>query len=111
MMQDAGNNIKSTGAIRQNVRVDGFSMVELTAALGIFLVLLTIGVPSFSALIRKNNTTTIANDFFAAMNLARSEAIHRGVRVDLVPAGDGSDWTKGWLVFIDRNNNQKPDTG
>lgn len=74
-------------------------------------VLLTIGVPSFSTLIRHQKITTTVNDFFAAVNLTRSEAIQRGVRVDLVPAGDGTDWTKGWIVLIDHNRNQRADAG
>src|SRR5690606_17346801 len=43
------------------------------------------------------------------INLARSEAIKRGARVDLVPAGDGGDWTEGWVVFVDTDDDQRPD--
>ncbi|MDB5761355.1 MAG: pilus assembly protein FimT [Herminiimonas sp.] len=86
-------------------------MVELMAILAIASVLLAIGVPSFRSLIQNQRMTTTVNDFFAAVNLARSEAIQRGARVDLVPAGDGTDWTRGWVVLIDRNGNQKADAG
>lgn len=54
--------------------------------------------------------TVASNDFFAAINLARAEAIHRGNRVDLVPA-DGKDWASGWMVFLDMNGNQRVDGG
>lgn len=79
--------------------------------LAIVAVLLTVGVPSFRNMIHNQKITTAANDLFAAVNLARSEAIGRGVRVDLVPSGDGSDWSEGWVVFIDADADQKPGPG
>jgi type IV fimbrial biogenesis protein FimT len=85
-------------------------MVELMTVLAIAIVLLAVGIPSFSALIKAQKITTTTNDLFAATNLARSEAIQRGVRVDLIPA-DGNDWASGWIVLIDENTNQKADTG
>jgi len=80
-------------------------MVTLTVA----AILLGAGVPSFLQLIQGQRITAAANDFFAALRLARSEAIKRGTRVDLVPAEGGADWSKGWVVFIDENGNQEPD--
>jgi type IV fimbrial biogenesis protein FimT len=88
----------------------GFTVVELLVVLAISMILLMIGVPSFDALIKNQKVTTVANDFFMAINLTRTEAIRRGARVDLVPS-DGGDWTNGWTIFVDRNNNQFPDPG
>lgn len=88
----------------------GFSLIELAVVLAVAGILLMLGVPSFAALINHQKMTTTVNDFFAAINLARSEAIQRGGRVDLVPL-DAADWSKGWIVFVDRNNNQRPDPG
>jgi type IV fimbrial biogenesis protein FimT len=85
-------------------------MVELMTVLAIAIVLLAIGVPSFKSLIQAQKVTTAANNLFAAVRLTRSEAIQRGMRVDLVPA-DGTDWGSGWIVLIDRNGNQKADDG
>jgi type IV fimbrial biogenesis protein FimT len=97
--------------VLQNEECSGFSLIELLAVLSIAAILLAIGVPIFSSLIQSQQLTTTANELFAAINLARSEAIERGTRVDLVPAGNGTDWKSGWVVFIDQNNNQKPDPG
>jgi type IV fimbrial biogenesis protein FimT len=85
-------------------------MVELMTVLAIAMILLAVGVPSFNSLIQAQRMTTTVNNFFAAVNLTRSEAIHRGIRVDLVPA-DGIDWANGWIVLIDQNGNQKADPG
>ncbi len=85
-------------------------MTELMTVLAIVAILTTLAVPNFRMLIQKQRIATTAGDFFAAINLTRSEAIQRGGRVDLVPA-EGSDWSKGWVVFVDKNGNQKPDSG
>jgi type IV fimbrial biogenesis protein FimT len=89
----------------------GFSVVELMAIVMIVGILLAIGIPSFQSLIHRQRLTTTANALFMAANLTRSEAIHRGLRVDLVPAGNGTSWNDGWVVFIDRNGNQRPEQG
>jgi len=93
------------------LRFKGFSLVELMAVLMISSILLTIGVPSFRTLIQKQRITAATNEFFAAIHLARSEAVQRGRRVDFVPTEPDGDWAKGWVIFVDSNNNQKPEPG
>lgn len=87
----------------------GFSIVELMVILLIAGILMAIGIPSYQAMIQNHRLITATNALFMAVNLTRSEAIHRGVRVDMVPAGDGTKWTNGWVIFVDENNNQRPD--
>jgi type IV fimbrial biogenesis protein FimT len=89
----------------------GFSAIELMIVLAIAVILLTAAVPGFRSMIQSQRMTTATNDLLAAINLTRSEAIKRGARVHLMPAGGGADWTKGWVVFIDKNKNKKPDAG
>lgn len=89
---------------------DGVTLIELLVILSISAVLLGIAIPAFSGLIQSQRLTTSANALFMAVNLARSEAIHRGRRVDLVPL-DARQWSSGWLVFVDENSNQRPDKG
>lgn len=79
------------------------------SVLAIVVVLLGVGVPMLRSMMQSQKITATVNDFFASMNLARSEAIRRGTRVDLVPADDTADWARGWTVFIDENGNQRPD--
>ncbi|MGZ3158013.1 MAG: GspH/FimT family pseudopilin [Burkholderiaceae bacterium] len=94
----------------QSIRFTGFTLHELMVVLSIATIVLMIGVPSFGAVIRNQKITTASNDFFMAINLTRSEAIRRGTRVDLIPSA-GKDWASGWIVFVDRNNNQIVDAG
>jgi type IV fimbrial biogenesis protein FimT len=111
MRQAAGRNLSTCAAVFSQQAARGYSAVELMVVLAIASVLLAIGVPGFSSLIRHQKITTTVNDFFAAITLTRSEAIQRGVRVDLVPAGNGTEWTEGWIVLVDSNHNQRADAG
>lgn len=108
----AGNDLplrKSWYGAHNECRMGGFSVVELMVILLIAGILLAIGIPSYQAMTKNHRLITTATALFMAVNLTRSEAIHRGVRVDLVPAGDGSKWTNGWVIFIDEDNDQRPD--
>jgi|GEM_PF-190310 len=89
----------------------GFSAPELMVVLAVASILLAVAVPSLHGFIQSQRLMAAANEFQAAVSLARSEAIRRGVRVDLVPAKNGSDWSQGWTVYIDRNGNRKIDSG
>lgn len=89
-------------------RYRGISIVEMLVVLAIVCIVLASGVPGFQRLIEAQRLATVSNALFMAVNLTRSEAIHRGRRVDLVPL-DNMQWRYGWLVFIDENNNQRPD--
>lgn len=86
----------------------GFTLIELSVVFSVVAILFTVGVPSFVSLIRNTQITATTNDFFASINLARTEAVQRGVRVDMVPAGDAGDWAQGWVVFIDKDHDLRP---
>jgi type IV fimbrial biogenesis protein FimT len=79
--------------------------------LAVVAILLAVGIPGLRGIVQSQKIATTASDLFAAIHLARSEAIQRGARVDLVPAGDGTDWSRGWVVLIDKNGNQRADPG
>lgn len=89
----------------------GFTLIELAVTLSVAAILFTVAVPSFVGLIRNMQITAATNEFFSAINLTRAEAVQRGIRVDMVPAGEKGDWTNGWVVFVDRNRNLRPDGG
>lgn len=76
----------------------GFTMLELLITLAVLMVLLSWAVPSFNVVLKKNRMAINANSLISAINLARSEAINRGVDVD-VSANAGS-WNNGWTVAV-----------
>lgn len=91
------------------IRHRGHTFPELVIVILIVLILLAIGAPQMSRLIQRYQMSTAVSNFYSALQLARSEAIRRGTRIDLVPAGDAADWTRGWVVLQDRNGNRQAD--
>ncbi len=87
-------------------RQRGFNLLELMVGITVLGVLLGIGVPSFTEMIRNNRLVEQTNSMVTALNYARSEALKRGIRVSACP-GAGSacsgatDWNAGVLVFTD----------
>lgn len=90
----------------------GFTLLELMVTLAVAAVLLTTGIPSFVGLMKDNRLTAQVNEFVAAVTLARSEAIKRGVQVRVTSVSGANDWSGGWRVWVDLNsNNSFDDTG
>lgn len=90
----------------------GVTLVEFLTTLAVGSILLGIGLPGFGYFMNGVRLSALANDMVASLNLARSEAIKRGVRVTVCkssmpfaenPACHASgSWQQGWLVFVDR---------
>ncbi len=79
-------------------RSSGFTLIELMVTLSVMAILATLAAPSFTSLIQNSRTTTQTNELVAALNLARSEAVKRGVDVQVTPE-DGS-FVNGWCVHL-----------
>ncbi|PPD29977.1 MAG: hypothetical protein CTY19_16550 [Methylomonas sp.] len=75
------------------------TVIELLITLSIFMILLSIAIPNFSAGIVRNRLTSIANELVASLNYARSEAIRRGQHVAVRKTG--ANWENGWQIFVD----------
>lgn len=90
-----------------NIRCQrGFNLLELMVGISVLGILLGIGVPSFTAMIRTSRLVEQSNSMVAALNYARSEALKRGYRVSVCPGSSaacsgGTDWNDGVLVFTD----------
>jgi len=99
-----GCQLLTNGVVTMN-RQRGFTLIELIITMAIAAIVLTVGVPSFQAMMRNNRAATYTNEFMSALNLARSEAIKRGWRVVLCPGNqagcNGNAWGNGWIVFVD----------
>ncbi|MCX7069312.1 MAG: GspH/FimT family pseudopilin [Methylococcales bacterium] len=82
----------------------GFTLLELIVAISIAGILMAMAIPSFSDMMRNNRLTTYANELVTSLNLARSEAVKRGIPVTTrkITCTTGTYWSScGWNVFVD----------
>lgn len=95
----------------------GFTTIELLVAITVLAVLLAIGVPSLTGLMRQWQRDAAVNTLAGDVRHARSVAT-RVSRAVVMCAQDGrgacsrrNDWAPGWLTFVDFNGNGRFDTG
>ncbi len=99
--------------MRQNL---GFTLIELLVTIAVASILLTIAVPSFRSTVQNNRVTGQTNEFLTSLILARSEAVKRSRNAYVCISSDGatctgSDWAKGWLIWVDNNSDGKLSAG
>lgn len=87
----------------------GVTIIELAIAMVVLAILVAAAVPSFVQLLRDADRTTVLSELTAALNLARSEALGRGVPVSVCRSADAAScssgtWAEGWVVFVNDDN-------
>jgi type IV fimbrial biogenesis protein FimT len=108
--RDNVKRVRTSGQIIPLTRNQGFTLVEMVVVLSILGIAVAIAMPSFIRFVQNNRLATTANAFVGALNLARSEAITRGVTVTVCKSPDqidcvaNGDWAQGWIVFMDPDN-------
>ena len=91
-------------------RQRGASLIEAMLATSIAGVLTSAAVPAMSDAMTQQRLRAVSSDLFATFNLARSEAVRRGSAIAVIPA-DARDWSSGWRVFVDNNDDGVQDPG
>lgn len=114
-MSNEGRGLATAG--RQQERKPhlqpGFSLVELLAVLAVLAVILA-SAPSMAHLVRQARVQGSFHAMSSSLALARLSAISRGHPVTLCPSMDGtgctagSDWSGGWIVYLDRGRKNQP---
>jgi len=93
----------------------GITLIELTVAMAVVVVLTALAIPSFQALSRRSRVDTALHLLTSHFASARIAAITHNVPVVICPSrGDGacrqdSDWSDHWLTFRDPDGNRQPD--
>ena len=88
-------------------------MLELLVVVGLVSVLAGLAVPSFGTLLQDRQVQSAAEALVADLRLARSEAIRRVSLVAVCSSSDGQSctsaaaWHEGWLVFMDRDGDER----
>jgi len=89
---------------------NAFTLIELIATLAIFLLIVTIGVPSLNNYSQSNRLITETNTLVGALNITRSEAVKRRTNVSMCKSSDGATcdngvtWNSGWIIFVNTDN-------
>src|SRR5690606_35972699 len=89
---------------RASCRQPGFTLVELMTAVAILAIIAGIAIPAFDNFLLSARLRAYANDFVAAVLLAKSEAKKRTTAVVLCKSNNGltcsasGGWEQGWIV-------------
>ena len=93
----------------------GFTLIEAMISVSVSGILAVVAAPSFVGLVEHQRTSAAISSLTTHMALARIAAISRNRRAVLCPSVDGSqcrtdtDWSGGWMLFMDDDGNRKPD--
>ncbi|QIL83166.1 prepilin-type N-terminal cleavage/methylation domain-containing protein [Diaphorobacter sp. HDW4A] len=97
--------------------VQGFTLVEFLCTFALLTVVAMLAAPSFASLIQKLRVHQAVMELKGALQIARSEAVRRGENIKLRKkdstegrscTASASDWSCGWDVFVDIDNNGIP---
>lgn len=97
------------GTRHHRARSAGLSLIELLIALAVLALLIGLGAPSYRDWIASRQLANHAEYLAETLNVTRTEAIKRGMRVNLCKSRDSKQcddtaaWEAGWIMFADEN--------
>lgn len=95
----------------------GATLIEVAVTLALLLLLVTMAIPTWRHWIAKQELVNRAQALSTALERARTEAIKRGVRVNLCKSpdaatcADAGDWSRGWILHADPKAEAHPPPG
>ena len=93
----------------------GVTLVEMIVSILVLSILAAIATPAMGNLLEQQRAVTATNALITQLATARMTAISRRTIAVFCPSVDGrrcdagSDWSGGWLLFLDRDGNHQPD--
>jgi type IV fimbrial biogenesis protein FimT len=91
----------------------GITLIETIIVLAVVAIIAAIGLPSLQGTLSGTHATAVGNRLLTDMARARSEAIMSRYPTVICPSRDNStcsgasDWSNGWIVFVDRDGNDQ----
>ena len=97
-------------------RDSGFTLIEAMVTLAVVAVVLSAGVPSFSAMIKNNRLATESHALRTVLSAARFEAQAQRSAVTVCRSTNAidcstGDWGAGYMAFIDLDGDAQLDDG
>lgn len=92
----------------------GYSLYELLMTLVLVALVMTLGLPSFGAIVANHRLRVEVDALFHAIHLARKDSVTRRRAVTLCPTVDGRncrpgyDWSSGWIRFVNLDRDEPP---
>jgi len=97
-------------------RLAGFTLMELIIAIAILAIIIAFAIPAYAGAMARANMGAAEAAIFNSVNNATNFSFIGGTRVVLCPSSNGIvcensfDWSRGWLVFEDKNANRERDS-
>lgn len=93
----------------------GFTLIELLMTTAIAAILAGTALPSMRDILEHQRASSASTSLTTHMQLARIAAVNRNRHTVLCPTNNGtdcvqgSDWSTGWMLFVDDDGNRRPD--
>jgi type IV fimbrial biogenesis protein FimT len=101
--------------VGMGTKVRGFTLIEMTLTVAILAVCAAVAAPVMGEVLERQRAGAAMGALATQMQLARMSAITYRQPAILCPSRDGAacdgstDWSGGWMVFLDRDGNRAPD--
>jgi type IV fimbrial biogenesis protein FimT len=92
------------------MKKSGFTLIELLVTIALLAIISGLAAPSMREVAANQALSNSVSSLMSATLAARGAAIKESRRVIIQPTS-GTDWTMGWTVHIDRDNNSTFDAG
>jgi type IV fimbrial biogenesis protein FimT len=91
-------------------RATGFTLIEMMVTVSILSILMVMAIQSYQSTTNGTRISSEINSLQSALNLARSEALKRGLGISVCPAANataatavcdgGTNWSNGWVILV-----------
>lgn len=96
-------------------RQSAITLVELLFALAVLAIVLATAVPGFTSMVMNIRMTNSVNELIHALHMARQHASATGTPAALCGSNgdrpvcsDSRDWSRGWLLFVNNDEDDPP---